>query len=408
MTGLDDQAFDFYAHHWDPRAPGEAALRESAIREMPVRYPVTKSDSHGGFWLVSGYHAASEVLHDWETFSNNPVRAFFGRPAERPPMPPIDLDRPVQSEYRRLLDPVLTPKRIAGYEPGIRALVTELLDGFIEDGQCDFAGQFALQFPGRMLYSFLFGIDDSDVMRVKTWTEQSLDDPFGPVGKAAQVNWNNWLHDLIRERRTAERRDDIIDALLYGQVEGRLLTEREIVGCLQVIILGGLGTTADVLDNTMIRLSADRELQQYLRENPGRLDIDEFLRLDTPVPVSTRLCTRPTTLDGVELAPGDRVALFTAAAHRDPKEFPDPDALKLGRVPNRHLGFGAGPHRCLGSHVARLNFRIAMEEILSRVTDFWITPGDAPRRQEPQALTFSINYLPLSFTPGPRRGTGQG
>jgi cytochrome P450 len=107
------------------------------------------------------------------------------------------------------------------------------------------------------------------------------------------------------------------------------------------------------------------------------------------------------------MAPGDRVALFTAAANRDPAEFAEPDELRLGRTPNRHVGFGMGPHRCLGSHVARLNFRIAMEEILSRMTDFWITPGDAPRRESPQALTFSVKYLPLSFTPGARRGTGQ-
>jgi cytochrome P450 len=404
MTELDDQAFDFYAHHWDPRAPGEADLRAAAIEELPVRCPVTKSDAYGGFWMVSSYDAVLGIFRDWQSFSNNPVRAFFGRPAERPPMPPIDLDRPVQREYRQLLDPMFTPKRLAPFEPGIRALVTELIDEFIEDGRCDFAGQFALQFPGRMLYKFLFGIDDSDVMRVKRWTELSLDDPHGPIGQDAQVKWNDWLYQLIESRRAAPRRDDIIDRLLCGQIEGRPLTDREIVGCLQVLILGGLGTTADVLLNTIIRLCAGRELQEYLRAHPERIEIDEFVRMDTPVGVATRLCTRQAVIEGQTVEPGDRVLVFSAAAHRDPKEFSDPNTLKLGRSPNRHLGFGAGPHRCLGSNVARLNFRIAMEEILSRMTDLRITPGDAPRREEPQALTFSIKYLPLSFTPGPRRG----
>lgn len=314
-------------------------------------------------------------------------------------MPPIDADPPVQREWRHVLNPYLTPKRIAQYEPGIRAMVTELIDSFIEDGHVDLYGQFGKPFPGRMLYRFLFGIDDDEVPMVQAWTDSFIFAPMGEAARPAQLAWNNWVFELVKRRRDEPRQDDMIDGLLHATVDGGPLTDEELVGCIQILILGGFSTTTDSLVNTMLRLAENPELQTRFRNDPALVvnAMDEFFRFDPPVGSQTRLCTRDYVLDGNEIKAGDKMLLHIHSANRDPDEFDDPNLLDIDRGRNAHLAFGVGMHRCIGSNVARMNLRIALSELLPRLGEFRITPGDAPGRNYAQ-----LNYLPLTFEPGPK------
>jgi cytochrome P450 len=279
-----------------------------------------------------------------------------------------------------------------------------LIDDFIEDGHCDLAGQFAYLLPPRMLYRVLFGIRDEERLQRTLAYNKKMTEADDPVerGQAAMA-WMNWVDELIDERRASPRRSDVIDALLYGSVEGRPLTREEVSGAVRLLILGGFFTTNDAIGSAMMSLIDNPDLQENLRRDPTLIPkiFDETLRLEPPVVSLFRVCTRDVELRGRQLKKGDAVLVHFGAANRDPEEFDQPDSLCFGRTPNRHLSFGGGPHRCIGSNVARLNLLIVFEEILSRLHDIRITEGESPRFAPPN-FSRGPEYLPISFAPGPR------
>jgi cytochrome P450 len=275
-------------------------MRDRVVGVLASACPVAHSDAWGGFWVVSSYDAVTAVYQDWETFSSAPAKRVIPRPRNRPPMPPIDFDPPVQRDYRHLLNPFLAPRPVAGFEPGVRALVNELIDAFIESGCCDLVSQFARPFPGKMLYQFRMGLDPDEVETVRQWTFLTSFEPGSPAAVEAQEKWNEWVYQIIERRRHGPRQDDMIDALLHGMVDGKQLDDEAIVGSIQILILGGFTTTTDSILNTMYRLACDAPLQDRLRSHPDLLPtaFDEFLRFDPPVAGLDRVCTRDTVLEG--------------------------------------------------------------------------------------------------------------
>ena len=403
----EDFDFDFFAHHYDPLHPKSAEQLERAVPLLNERCPVTHSDAQGGYWLVSAYKYVTELARDYRTFSNKPGRMIGALPENFPVMPPFDVDPPEQTEYRHVLNPFFTPARVQAFEPGVRELVTELIDGFIEDGSCDLMSQFAREFPGRMLYKFIFNLDPDEVSTVQRWARQCITQPDHPETPEASLKWGQWTFEFIQRRRQGPRQDDVIDALLRAELEGRPLTDLEVLGALTILILGGFGTTADAVGNAMYRLALDHDLQERLRSHPDEIGdaIDEFLRFDPPVAMLNRLCTRDTTVGGQQFQAGERIALSVMAANRDGNEFPQPERIDLDRPRNRHLSFGLGPHRCLGSNVARQNLRVSLEELLARLSPFRLAEGYEMTRDPMQA--WGPNRLLLTFAPGPRLGRRQ-
>ena len=399
IDGLTEGDFEFYAEHFNRQDPREPILRETAVRELSEKCPVVHSDEWGGYWVINQYEAAMSVYHDWEGFSSVPDKRADG-PQRAAPMPPVDVDPPIQRDFRHLLNPYLTPRRIARFEPQIRTLVTELIDDFIEDGHCELAGQLAKALPGRMLYRHILGLDEAEVETVQGWSYLTVFDPRGPDTPAASHKFDVWVREMISRRRSEPRQDDLIDGLLHGTVDNRPLDNEEIAGCIEILILGGFGTTTDAILSIMNRMANDKSIQEHLRSNPSQIPktLDEFLRFDPPVGGTYRLCTRDTVVDDKAIKAGDRVFLFFHAANRDPSEFDDPNTLDIEREQNRHLSFGAGMHRCIGSNVARANLKVALEELLARLGEFSMAPGQAPVR-----TWRSIDALPLVFTPGDRR-----
>ena len=389
---------DFFRHHlslWDPTFVNEM---QEAIPFMLRDCPMTQSDTFGGFWVVSSYEGVVKGYQDWRTFSSRVERSIPPIRPDQPVRRPIDIDPPIQRRYRQLLNPYLTPDRLAPYEPWIRNLATSLIDAFAADGRCDLTEQFTRPLPGRMLFRLLFGIDDADVPRVQRLLHNVVFHPAGPDTPADEKKFVEWIYSVIAARRAAgTRQTDIIDALLYQPVEDRLLTDDEIMAAMYVLVQGGFGTTSDAIGNAMVRLATHPDLQQRLRDEPELipLAIDEFLRFDPPVTGQSRICTQDTVFRGEEIEAGDRLFMFISAANRDPAEFEHPDRLDIDRPANRHLTFGVGPHRCIGSNVARLNLRIALEELLSRLADIRITDGETVLRQG--SISWGPSYLPLSF-----------
>ena len=402
---------EYFEHHYQSRHPDLTDNMWEVVEHLRQRCPVAHSDAKletlspvPGFWLLTRYEEIFKVLQDWQTFSSDSdVRASFGKLPQMPGdhKPPINNDPPIQRDFRRLLNPFLTPQVVAGYESESRRIATELIDSFIEDGHCDLVSQLARPFPPRMFFQVLFGIeDDAERVRAAEFLRKHIWEPNAPDYMEVAAEYTAWIEDFAAARRAGPRRDDIIDALLYGEVEGRPLTDDEIAGAIRILVNGGFGTTADATTAVMYKLVQHPELQDRLRKDPSLIPtvFDETIRLEPPILGMSRVCTRDVELGGQQLRAGDEVLMHYGAANRDPAEFDRPDEMDTNRPRNRHLSFGGGPHRCIGSNLARLNFRVMFEELLSRLDDIHITDGETARHA-PAYVAWGLEYLPISFTP---------
>jgi cytochrome P450 len=201
----------------------------------------------------------------------------------------------------------------------------------------------------------------------------------------------------LRERTDAGNdRDDVLTAIVRATVEGRPLTMEEQVGFTAVLMNGGLDTTKGAMGNIILRVVADPALEERLRDPDWvKTDIDEFLRLDSPIQFMARTVTKETELGGCPLKEGDRVAIHFASANRDPRQFERPDELVLGREQNPHVAFGVGPHRCIGLHFAKMQMEIGFAEFLRRVTNIRIPAGTEPEMSS--GVVVGPEHLPIEF-----------
>ncbi|MCK9927747.1 cytochrome P450 [Frankia sp. Mgl5] len=377
-----------------------AAVFPETMDRMRTLCPVTHTGQHGGFWVVTKYGDVLDVAQDWESFSSAYGLAI-------PPSTthvrniPVEVDPPEQRVYKKLVNSHFTPKAIAGWEAPARALVTDLIDEFIERGECEFMDDFARPFPSLSFFKFALDAPTEDLDKV-SFLASKASLPNDPLGKECWAGLSEWINGFIEQRRQRPPRGDVVDALLKAEFEGRPLTQKEIVGIVQLVILGGLETTAGALGLMLLRFSRQPEIPAYLRAHPERIPagVEELLRLDGPFIAIARTATRDIELNGRQISKGDRVLIYWASANHDDAEFPNPKTFDIDRSPNRHLAFGAGPHRCLGSNVARLNMRIALEELLRRMDDIRLRE-DADIHFH-STLTRAPLHLPITFTPGPR------
>ena len=379
------------------------------VEHLQVKCPVARSDaprelggSSKGMWVLTKRDDVLRVLQDWQTFSSayaKHVEADVDTGMGE--MPPMFTDPPLQRDFRHLLNPFLSPAAIAAHEPKVRRIVTDLIDDFIDDGKCDLISQFAKPEPPLVLYHAIFDIENDADLRTTLSHLHKLMDVSEPAAQAAgMAGWMDWISGLVETRREEARRPDLIDSLLYGTVEGRSLTDEEISGALRILVLGGFFTTNDAIGSAMLALIERPEIQEQLRRQPSLIPtmLEEVLRMDPPVMSLFRVCTRDVEVRGHQLKAGDGVLMHFGGANRDPEAFDEAAELQMARAKNRHLTFGAGTHRCVGSHVARLNLRVIFEEILARMNEIRITSGDAPRRTAP-SMEWGLDYLPISFTP---------
>jgi cytochrome P450 len=306
--------------------------------------------------------------------------------------------------FKRLINAYFTPKVVTQWQKPTRELVDRLIDNFIEQGACDFMEAFARPFPGLAFFDLALHAPSEDLEQVNEWaTLASL--PQLPSGQEGLLNLAAWIGRFVEQRQSQPPRGDVVDAIMNAEIEGRPITPAEVIGTIHLLILGGIETTAGVLGMTMLRFCAQPDIPALLRTKPALIPdaIEELLRLDGSLACIARTARHDTQLAGNEIKKGEQVLMYWMSANRDEAEFPDADEFVLDRVSNRHLAFGAGPHRCAGSNLARMNLRIAIEALLSRLDDIKLQDGAEIHFHS------SFNRAPLSvpitFTPATRRST---
>jgi cytochrome P450 len=393
---------DWCADHFDYASPMLGTHIHDALGRMRAQCPVTHTDQYGGHWVVTGYEDVLGVAQDWKTFSSAKGVGLTGVEVVVPPIPEWS-DPPIHREYKRLINAFFTPAVVSRYEQPIRSLVTGLIDAFIEDGRCEFMSEFARPFPGLAFFDQVLHAPPDQLAEINQMS-MAASLPNHPKGRQAWEGMFRWMTEFVSERRRQPPQGDVVDAILAAEIEGRPITDTEVYGLIQLLILGGLDTTAGALGQFMIRFARQPEIPALLRSRPELIPegIEELLRLDGPFVFIGRTATGDCQVGGRSIKEGERVLISWASANRDESEFPEPDRFDPSRKSIRHLAFGAGPHRCAGSNFARMNLRIALEELLRRV--------DNVQLQIPEeAISFHSAFnrapmeVPITFTPGPRR-----
>jgi cytochrome P450 len=394
----DDLVVDFDIH--DDGLTPKVYERYAELRRS---CPVAWTNSHGGHWIVTRYADIHEISHCPEVFSNHPVAIPPNLGQDRP-LIPLEIDPPDHTAYRHILTPLFSPARMQALEPQIRSLVNELIDGFAARGECELIEEFARPLPAAVFLG-LMGWPLEDAPQLLSWTYDVIegkpggtDEESDEVRMAAGLAIYTYFAELL-DHCYEEPGDDIVSQLTQARFDGeRELSQFEILDIVFIVMIGGLHTVTGTLGNSIIYLAEHPEQRQRLVEHPELTPtaVEELLRWESIVAPGRRV-TAPVEIGGVRFEPGDRVLLPLGAAGRDPEEFDDAEEVVLDREPNRHLAFGSGPHRCLGSHLARVELKVALEELHRRIPDYRLRPERPPVVKLHQVK--SVASLPLRFTP---------
>ncbi|MFE2123478.1 cytochrome P450 [Rhodococcus aetherivorans] len=405
MTITDEMStpvvdFDIY----DPSLTDPVDTVQEKVAELAAKGPVVYSTAHGGHWIVTRYRELHEVLRDPETFSsypNNLVNAGDGK------FLPLELDPPEHTGYRVALQPLFSPNRMKALSEQIRGVVNELIDSFAGKGEAEFIADFAHELPTRVFLALMdWPLEDAPTLTEATDTAlmgkpgASEDESAKARAEAAQQMFA-YFQKIVDERR-ANPGEDVTSALIRTEVDledgKRLLTDEELTRMFFLLLIAGLHTVQGSLAWAVIHLVNNPRQRAALIEDDSLIPnaVEEVLRIEAAVSMGRR-ATRDVELGGAKIKAGDQLLLVLCSANRDGSEFEDPDEFVIDRSPNRHLTFGAGPHRCLGSHLARIELSIALEELHRRIPDYELVESDPPILHATQVR--GCLRLPIRFTP---------
>lgn len=354
--------------HYDMWDPEHEAIKWDVFAYARRKCPVfhTSADG-GGQHVVTKYHDARQVLEDTETFSSTGVNPRGASPV---PLNPLDADPPFQPELRRLLNPLFTRTSFQRHEAGLRRDAQALIEGFIDKGEFDFISEYAAPFVGNALAKLAFNEQDPEKMKqaadiVIRVAAEATDEAFFELAVLA----GQYLAE--REDNPVDA-DDVLNAVTTGTIgpDERPLTDDERLGVMTVLFLGGLDTTRGALGSIAWHVATAPELEQRLRDPHWiRQDMDEFIRLTSPVACLGRRVTADVELGGVRIPKGDQVLIRYDSANRDEDQFENPDRLNFDVRRPGNMGFGLGLHRCLGVHFARIQITIAFDELFKQITN---------------------------------------
>ena len=370
-TELSAAAILPHYNMWDPE---HEKVKWDVFAYARRSCPVAHTDADGGGqYVVTRYDDVRRVLEDPQTFSSAGV-------APRPspvPLNPLDADPPYQVELRKILNPLFTRNFLLRFEPELRKNANDLIGRFIDKGRLEFVREFAGPFVGNALSRVVFNEDDPEKMNhtadvVIRVAVDATDEAFFELAVLA----GQYIAE--REANPVER-NDVLNAIAIGTVDGgRPLTDAERLGVITVLFLGGLDTTRGAMGSIAYHLARRPELEQRLRDPAWiRQDMDEFIRLESPVGCLGRTATRDVDLGGVTIKQGEQLLIRFDSANRDEARFEDAAHLKFDERRSSSAGFGLGIHRCLGSHFARIQIAIAFDALLKRVTNLRFADPDA-------------------------------
>ena len=395
---------DGVAEDFDATAPETFDSTIELYADMRGRCPVAHSDSWGGFWALLKFDDVLRAAADWKTFTTTvqnvvPKVAFTGRRA------PLHLDPPEHTLYRQALNPLLGEAQAAAMEPATRRFALELIAPMVAKGGGDICDEYAAKVP-IALFAEWMRLPQAmvDVLRSTaqafTFAVQSAQDD---VMKTTSLELYTLARDLI-ELRKREPQDPTVDptsALLAARDEhGEPLPDEMILGCVRQVLVVGIVAPQVVIGSFSVHLSRHPELQAELRAHPKKIPeaLEELLRLYTPYRGFARTPTQDVTIRGRTIKKDEAIAIVYASANRDEDKFPNPDEFQWNR-PNikDHLAFGAGPHRCAGMNLARMELQVMLEVLLANTGSFEVSGPIKPTRcPEIGALSVPLRFSKAS------------
>jgi cytochrome P450 len=343
--------------------------------------PAMRVDDH--MVVVGTREAVDELFRHPEIFSSNMSAVDLKNIR---PLIPLQIDPPDHKKYRKILDPLFAPQRMKLIEEPVAKLVNELIDNFGDAKEIDFAQQFSVPFPSQVFLTLL-GLPLEDLplfLKIK----DGIIRPDHVLGKprehpevvAYQEGIANSIYDYfnkVLDEREVERRDDLLSQFLDTEIDGDRLTREDILDTCFLFLIAGLDTVSASLDCFFGYLAEHPEQRKKLVEDPAITPhaVEELLRWESPVTGVARVAVQDMEFFGCPIKKGDHVMPILGSANTDEAEFPDSDDVRFDREVNRHIAFGGGIHRCLGSHLARTELRVALREWHRRIPDYKIKPG---------------------------------
>jgi hypothetical protein len=379
------------------------------FREDP--YPIYRAlrDEHPahysaevGFWALSRYDDIMAALKDVETYSSAGALSI-GAPKEvldQIPMMML-LDPPRHDQLRALVNRAFTPRRIAELEPRIRSLARKLIDDIGDAEHGDLVEQFSGPLPTTVIAELL-GVPAEDGRMFKQKSNAIVTQDAqggGALDFAPAIELMTYMNAAFEERRTRPR-DDLMSALLTAEIDGERLSQNELLGFAFLLLIAGNETTTNLISNAIELLDRFPDQRVQLQHDASLLPgaIDEFLRFESPVQGLSRTLLRDTVVHGRKLSEGEQVVLLYASANRDERHFEAPERFDIRRNDRSHLAFGFGTHFCIGASLARLEARVALEELLARWPELRADPSTGERLGGGVVRGWAT--LPISFTGG--------
>ncbi len=382
-----------WATDFDHVDPGYAARAPEIWDELRGECPVAHSDRYGGTWLPVRHEDVCAIAKDTDTFSSNGVVVHDGRPQIPPPVgfaPPITSDPPFHRIARQFLLPAFAPKPIEAKREATRQTCRELLDNLLADveaGQTDIvdaALSYTQHIPVRVIADML-GVPRSDGDQFRIFIHRIMEQP-GTEERVEYEDSIDFYLDTLIAARAEEPQDDLISRMTHATIEGHRLEHEHVRGTCGLLIIAGVDTTWSAIGASLWHMAQHPEDRRRWIEDPEvrPFAVEEFLRFYAPVTMA-RLLAKDTEFAGRSMRADDWVLLPFPAANRDPEAFEDAGEFVIDRLRNRHVAFGLGIHRCLGSNLARMELTVALEEWMERVPHFELA--------DPAGVTWSTGQI---------------
>lgn len=403
--------------NFDHESPEHAKHWPSTYKTLRGQCPIAWTGNHDGYWVATRYNDIVNMAQNSECFSSTKdfdpsTGAVTGGVA----IPPVSVPRgiPVESDgmewrlFRAYLNRKFGPKEAEGRRLRARHLANALLDMVIETGRMDLVNDLAGPLPA---------IITMELMGLPLHEWRQFADPLHALAYTASdspdykrvIENLSWIFQRCGEefnrQRALPQQDGLLSYFGHEKLAGRYIEEHEVISFCLNIIVGGVDTTTALTTNALVYLHDHPEDKEELIRNPQSIPIarEEFLRYFTPIHGVVRNVMNNVSLGGAEIEKGDRVFLALSAANRDPEIFTDPDKIDIGRFPNRHVAFGAGSHRCIGSFLARIMFEEMVTAVLARIPDYRVDVATATKYASVGIINGWVD-MPTTFPPGPKTG----
>lgn len=400
---------------FDHESPEHAEVWPEEFRQMRERCPVAWTERHGGYWVATSYDAVVDMARDPQTFSSHKTfdpatgTGTGGITIPFTPIPrglPVEADPPEWEGMRGLINRRFAPKAVEGYRQDARSFATALLNRVIETGEMDLVNDFTGPVPA-MVTMKLMGLplsewrEFADPLHAMVFTPKEAQE-YPDVIAGVEWIFKRCAEEFQRYQALPEQ-DNLLSYFAHQSVDGRMLDLGEVLSMSNNIITGGVDTTTALTSHALAYLADHPDAKARLMADPSLIPFarEEFLRVFTPIHCLARNVKRDVEIAGQDLAEGDRVMLAWAAANRDPAIFENPDEVIFDRASNRHLAFGSGIHRCIGSSFARMMFEEMIAQMFARIPEWEVDHANA-RRYRSVGTINGWETMPIRFTPGPK------